>query len=66
MAEFPDDVIKEVASCTGLKEDEVRTIAKRIPVGPLGHLRPKLWANLRCGLCLGPVRKAIWCLWSRI
>ena len=66
MAEFPEEVIKEVASKTGLTEEEVRDIAKRIPVSPLGHLRPKLWASLRCALCVGPVRRAIWCLWSRV
>lgn len=66
MAEFPEEVIREVASCAGLTEDEVRGIAKRIPVSPLGHLRPKLWARFRCATCLGPIRRAIWCLWSRV
>lgn len=66
MAEFPEEVIKKVASDTGLREEEVREIAKRIPVSPLGRLRPKLWAKFRCVTCIGPVRKAIWCLWSVI
>lgn len=66
MAEFPPEVIREVAKDTGLSEDEIREIAKRVPASPLGHLRPKIWAQLRCAFCLGPIRKAIWCLWARI
>jgi len=66
MAEFTAEVIKEVADNTGLTEDEVKKIANLIPVSPLGRLRPKLWAKFRSATCLGPVRRAIWTLWSKI